>query len=224
MIYFALWMLFIAVAGTWLVRRQARQVVSGMEGVANAFGFQLLRGMAAVDRSTLPAMRAAAREAREKVPPALRSLVERAAKSALCAAGSIDGIEVAVFFEQRGKTHYTAVRADYPAPLPFELRVGHEGGLQRLGKALVDLSDVEIGDPEFDRAVRVKTADAQAARDALYRPGGREAVLALLAVSKAAYATNAFALWEEQGRHFDVTRTRERLDAVVAVSRALGTR
>ena len=224
-VYILLWMLLIVVGGGWLVGRQRRQARRGIEQLAAALGFRLLEGMDAVDRTILPARRQAAKEAREKVPAALRGMVNRAARGALCAAGTIDGVEVSVYFETRGpksNTYYTSVRADYAKPLPFELRVGSEGALTRLGKAFFDLADVEIGDPEFDRAVRVKASDADAARSALRRPGARDALLGLRTLSTSAHATNDMALWEEQGRHFELARTRERVAAVVAVARAIG--
>jgi hypothetical protein len=224
-VYILLWMLLILVGGGWLVGRQRRQAARGMQLLADALGFRLLEGLEAVDRTIPPAGRQAAIEAREKVPAALRGMVARAARGALCAAGTQDGVEVSVYLTTRGSksnTYYTSVRADYPTPLPFELRIGSEGTLTRLGKALFDLADVEIGDPEFDRAIRVKAADAAAARSALGGPGARDALLGLRALSASAYATNEMALWEEQGRHLDLARTRERLAAVVAVARALG--
>jgi hypothetical protein len=225
-VYIVGWMLLILVVGSWLVRRQRRKADAGITNVANTFGFQLLEGMTAIDRTILPAMRPAALEAREKLPPFFRKLAERPARGFLCAAGTADGVEVTIFLESTGsgktETKYTVVRADYPKPLPFEMRLGAEGAFTRLGKALFDLRDVEIGDPEFDRAVRVKTADETAARAALGQPGAREAVLGLLALSTSAFATNACAQWVEQGYRFDPEKMRARVAAVVAVARTLG--
>jgi hypothetical protein len=137
-----------------------------------------------------------------------------------------DGVEVSIFLESHGsgktETKYTVIRADYPKPLPFEMRVGAEGAFTRLGKALFDLQDVEIGEPEFDRAVRIKTADQDGARAALGKAGARDAVLGLLGLSSSAFATNAYAQWVEQGYRFDPVKTRERVAAVVAVARTLG--
>jgi hypothetical protein len=182
--------------------------------------------MEAVHRSIVPAMRQAALEAREKMPAFFRKMAERPARGFLCVAGVADGVEVSIFLESVGsgktETKYTVVRADYPTPLPFEMRIGAEGAFTRLGKALFDLRDVEIGVPEFDRAVRIKTADEAGARAALGKSGARDAVIGLLALSSSAFATNAYAQWVEQGYRFDTGKTRERVAAVVAVARTLG--
>jgi hypothetical protein len=200
-IYIIVWMLLIVIVGRALVRRQRRKADAGGRQLAAALGFELLEGMEAVDRTVVPAMRQAALEAREKMPDFLRKLAERPARGFSCLAGTADGVEVTIYLDSRGSgktsTDYTVVRADYPKPLPFDLRIGSEGVFTRLGKALFDLHDVEIGDGDFDRAVRVKTADEDGAKGVLGRPGARDAVLGLLATS--AYATNAYAQWEAQG-------------------------
>jgi hypothetical protein len=225
-VYIVGWMLLILVVGGWLVGRQRRKAAAGMQQLAAALGFRLLENMEAVDRSIAPAMRQAARDAREKMPDFFRKMAERPARGFLCVAGVTDGVEVSIFLESVGsgktETKYTVVRADYPKPLPFEVRIGAEGAFTRLGKALFELQDVEIGVPEFDRAVRIKTADQEGARAALGKPGARDAVLGLLALSSSAFATNAYAQWVEQGYRFDTTKTRERVAAVVAVARTLG--
>jgi hypothetical protein len=225
-VYIVGWMLLILVVGGWLVGRQRRKAEAGMKQLAATLGFKLLENMEAVDRSIVPAMRQAALEAREKMPAFFRKMAERPARGFLCVAGVADGVEVTIFLESIGsgrtETKYTVVRADYPTPLPFEMRIGAEGAFTRLGKALFELQDVEIGVPEFDRAVRVKTADDVAAKVALGKPGVRDAVLGLLALSTSAFATNAYAQWVEQGYRFDSGKTRERVAAVVAVARTLG--
>ena len=225
-VYIVLWMLLILVVGGWFISRQRRKAVAGMQQLAATFGFRLLENMEAVDRSIVPAMRQAALEAREKMPAFFRRMAERPAKGFLCVAGVTDGVEVSIFLESVGsgksETKYTVVRADYPKPLPFEMRIGAEGAFTRLGKALFDLQDVEIGVPEFDRAVRIKAADQEGARAALGKPGARDAVLGLLALSSSAFATNAYAQWVEQGYRFDPEKTRERVAATVAVARTLG--
>jgi hypothetical protein len=225
-VYIVGWMLLILVVGGWLVGRQRRKADAGMKQLAATLGFKLLENMEAVDRSIVPAMRQAALEAREKLPAFFRKMAERPAKGFLCVAGVADGVEVTIFLESIGSgrtdTKYTVVRADYPKPLPFEMRIGAEGAFTRLGKALFELRDVEIGDAEFDRAVRVKTADDAAAKVALGKPGARDAVIGLLGLSTSAFATNAYAQWVEQGYRFDPGKTRERVAAVVAVARTLG--
>jgi hypothetical protein len=194
-VYIVGWMLLILVVGGWLVGRQRRKAAAGMRQLAATLGYTLLENMEAVDRSIVPAMRQAALEAREKMPPFFRKMAERPARGFLCVAGAPEGVEVTIFLESTGagktETKYTVVRADYPTPLPFEMRIGAEGAFTRLGKALFELRDVEIGDAEFDSAVRVKTADDAAAKAALGKPGARDAILGLLALSTSAFGTNA---------------------------------
>jgi len=225
-VYIVLWMLLILVAGGWLVGRQRRKADAGMKHLAASLGFRLLENMEAVDRSIVPSLRQAARDAREKMPPFFRKMAERPARGFLCVAGVTQGVEVSIFLESvgggRSSTKYTVVRADYPKPLPFEMRVGAEGAFSRLGKALFELRDVETGDAEFDRAVRIKTADEAGARAALGKPGARDAVLGLLGLSSSAFATNTHAQWVEQGYRFDPGKTRERVAAVATVARTLG--
>jgi hypothetical protein len=225
-VYIVLWMLLILVVGGWLVGRQRRKADAGIRQLAASLGFRLLENMDAVDRSIVPAMRQTARDAREKMPDFFRRMAERPARGFLCAAGVSEGVEVTIFLESggggRSSTKYTVVRSDYPKPLPFEMRVGSEGAFTRLGKAVFELRDVETGDARFDRAARIKTADEAGARAALGKPGARDAVLGLLALSSSAFVTNAYAQWVEQGYRFDPRKTQERVAAVVAVARTLG--
>jgi len=127
-VYIVGWMLLIVVVGGWLVSRQRRKAAAGMKELAASLGFKLLENMEAVDRSIVPAMRQAALEAREKLPAFFRKMAERPARGFLCVAGVADAVEVTIFLESIGSgktdTKYTVVRADYPKPLPFEMRIG----------------------------------------------------------------------------------------------------
>jgi len=206
--------------------RRSRRTRANAGSLAAALGFGLLEGMEAASRMTPEALRQAAREQHEKLPDSLRKYMERSARTLFCIAGASDGVQVAIYLESRASgrsnTTYTVVRADYPKPLPFELSIAYEGTFTRVGKALFHLRDVEIGDPEFDRAVRIKAADEAAAKAALGKPGARDAILGMLALSKSAYATNVCAQWEQQGIYFDTAKTRARMAAVVAVALGLG--
>jgi hypothetical protein len=220
-----LWMLLILVVGGLLIRRQTRQITTGLKDLAAVFGFEVLEGRDAIRR--MGPDREATAKAIDQAPEPLRRLLERAAANALCAVGTVEGVQVTIYAYSTGgknSSTFTVVRGDYRQPLPFELRVTSEGGLTRLGKALVGLKDIEIGDEVFDRAVRIKAATEAGAKEALTMPGARDAVLALLALPGYASITNTCALWEQQGRHFDPEKSRERVTAVAAVARALGER
>jgi hypothetical protein len=219
------WMLLILMVGRLLIRRQTRQITTGLKDLAAAFGFDVIEGKDAIRR--MGPDREATAKAIDRAPEPLRRMLERATANALCAVGTVDGVQVTIYAYSTGgknSSTFTVVRGDYREPLPFELRVTSEGGLTRLGKALVGLKDIEIGDEGFDRAVRIKAVNDAGAKEALTRPGTRDAVLALLALPGYASVMNTYAMWEQQGRHFDPEKSRARVAAVVAVARALGER
>jgi len=140
--------------------------------------------------------------------------------------GKRDGIDVAVYEETRssGKssTTYTVVRAYYPEPLPFELRVAKEGFFAKVGKSLFGLQDVEIGDPEFDTEFRVKTGDPLQAKLRLDRPETKRAFLEALRAYPAFRAERAFVHYERVGIHTDAEELRPVLGLLVPAARALG--
>ena len=192
--------------------------------LATVLGFEFLEGVEAVKRSVSATSEASVMESYEKLPSPLRSLVEKAASFVIV--GTVDGARIAIHLESRGsgksRTTFTVVRAEYPRPLPFELRIGYEGALTRLGKVLFGLRDVEIGDEEFDRAIRIKTVDEAAAKLIFARPEARAAILGLVSLSKTAFATGSYVQWERQGIRFDESEIRSVIGALVPVTRALG--
>ncbi len=98
--------------------------------------------------------------------------------------GERNGIAVSVHEEERrsGKSSvtYIVAAAQYPAPLPYKLKAAKEGVFTKIGKGLFGLKDVEIGVPEFDDAVRIKTDDDAAARNLFSNPSTYEAFLGLV--------------------------------------------
>jgi hypothetical protein len=216
------WLFFVAIAafiafvGFIAPRMRSRHARAGASDLATALGFELLKGREAVRRVIPGPSAESAMKDYDKMPAPLRKLFE-ASGAATCIAGTADGARITICFETRssGKTSttYTVVRADYPTPLPFELHIAHEGTFIRLGKALFGLRDLEIGDEAFDRAVRIKTGDDAAARAVL---------LGMIALSTEAFATNAHATWERQGRRLDPSEIRAVIAALVPVTRTLG--
>jgi hypothetical protein len=225
------WLFFVAIAafiafvGFIAPRMRSRHARAGASDLATALGFELLKGREAVRRVIPGPSAESAMKDYDKMPAPLRKLFE-ASGAATCIAGTADGARITICFETRssGKTSttYTVVRADYPTPLPFELHIAHEGTFIRLGKALFGLRDLEIGDEAFDRAVRIKTGDDAAARAVLGNPGARAAILGMIALSTEAFATNAHATWERQGRRLDPSEIRAVIAALVPVTRTLG--
>ncbi|MBI5508389.1 MAG: hypothetical protein HY903_06535 [Deltaproteobacteria bacterium] len=221
-----LFIVLVIFIGVRTARARARKIKASVGELAAALGFEVLQGREAVRRMIPEASAPRAMQDYEKLPGPLRRLLE-AAVGTFCIAGRVDGVAVVIFTVSRGggksQTTYTVVRADYPTPLPIDVRIAHEGTLTRLGKALFGLSDVEIGDPEFDRAVRIKAkeADAGRAKVLLGSTNTRAAILRMLAVSESAFATQTYAQWERQGRRFDVAEMRTVIGALVPVARAL---
>lgn len=76
-----------------------------------------------------------------------------------------------------GRGGYALIRAPFRPPLGIGLEIVRASLLDRVGE-LVGLHDLEIGDPDFDRAFRVK-AQAPERVQALLRADVRRALLAL---------------------------------------------
>jgi hypothetical protein len=223
----AAFILFIGVMGVVGPRKKNLRARASASDLAAALGFEMLHGRDAV-RRVIPGTSAESQAAManyEKMPAILRNMFEASGKT-MCLAGMSDGVRVTIFHESRGsgKSHttFTVVRADYAKPLPFDLHIAHEGTLIRLGKALFGLRDLEVGDEAFDRAVRVKTDDAAAARAVLANPDARAAILGMIALSTETIATSAYAQWERQGRCYDPSTIRPVIAALVPVTRAFG--
>lgn len=220
-IVFAGLVAFIAIT---VSRRQKRRARESAMNLATTLGFELLEGNEAIRRSVPRTSEQSIMETYKKLPGPLRGLMKAAASFVIV--GTVGGARIAIFLESRGsgksRTTFTVVRADYQKPLPFELRIGYEGVFTRLGKALFGLRDVEIGDEEFDRAVRIKAGDEVAAKAMLGRPEARAAILGLLTLSRTAYATNSYVQWERQGVRFDESEIRSVIGSLVPVTRALG--
>jgi len=95
--------------------------------------------------------------------------------------GLVDGIVVLVDVKGNGDNARTRYRATYP-PLNPEFRLKREAGTQKIMRAL-GVSDVEIGEPEFDDAFDVSTDHPDALR-ALLTPARRYGLLRLFSVHK----------------------------------------
>ncbi len=210
--------------GIMLAMRYERKLKAAAAELATTLGFQVLEGPDALRWMAPGTSGAGSADADDTVPSPIRKLLAASGVRS-CIAGTVEGIRVAIFEETRGsgksRRRYTVVRAWYPTPLPYELRVAHEGAFTRLGKALFGLSDVEIGEAEFDRAVRVKAADESAVRVLLGRYETRAAILRMLALSQAAFATHDFAQWERQDVRYDASEMRTVCAALVPVAKAM---
>jgi len=139
--------------------------------------------------------------------------------------GSRDGVEVAIYpvhrFEGRIRKTYTIVEASLSRLLPFCLEVSHESGLAKVGKVLLGIPDVEIGDAEFDRAVRINAADREAVRRQLADAQVRGRILTALQAWPGITLTDRAAVFEAQVSSLGAEQCRRVMDLVVPIVVAL---
>ncbi|HOX18600.1 MAG TPA: hypothetical protein PKW82_09105 [Spirochaetales bacterium] len=211
------------IASFILSARSGRKKVDKARTLAEALGFRLAQGRDASEAALDTPEGERLRAGLERLPPFVRSLLDKAA--GMRVQGELSGVRAAVWLETRssGKSSstWTVARAYLPAPLPFALRLTREGAMTRLGKTLFGLQDLELGDPDFDPKVRVKTADPAQARLAL-DADARRAALALFEAYPAAIVTSEYASRELQGVHLDPERVRPVLEALAKVAATLG--
>ncbi|HUX42468.1 MAG TPA: hypothetical protein VMV83_14970 [Rectinemataceae bacterium] len=139
--------------------------------------------------------------------------------------GQRNGVKVEVFLEVRGSgknsTTYTVARAVLPRPFEAQCRIAHEGFFTKLGKSLFGLQDLELGDPAFDEAVRIKAKDGLPILSRLAKPEVKESILALLAANHGAFVTEKVVQWEKQGRFLDPGVIGPALELAVRTASAL---
>jgi hypothetical protein len=96
--------------------------------------------------------------------------------------GNFNGLPVTIdTYTQRSgnsSTTYTRYRVNYP-PLGLGLKMQREGGFSFIGK-LFGIEDVQVGDPVFDGAFKIKTSD-QPRLSAFLTPSVRSSLLRLMA-------------------------------------------
>lgn len=122
----------------------------------------------------------------------------------------------------RNRTTYTVVEAFPAASLSLGLHLGRETALTRLGKMVLDLQDVAVGNQRFDEAVRVKAANVEGAKVLLARPGLQEAILRALEYSPTTVVTDHSVRMERLGNVTNMAVLAEALERVTAVAKALG--
>jgi len=83
------------------------------------------------------------------------------------------------FSEHAGHSHvvYTRMRAPYVNPDGFRFRLHRAGPFTALG-ALLGMQDVEVGDPEFDTAIVLKSENEGRARELFADPKTRALIVA----------------------------------------------
>ena len=96
--------------------------------------------------------------------------------------GSVNGVQVSASAEVHGwgKSRHirTTIEVSYPGTVPHDLSLSPEGLFAKLGK-MVGGQDIQIGDPELDRAFLIKGAFEEEVRPFLQEPRARTALLAI---------------------------------------------
>ena len=140
--------------------------------------------------------------------------------------GEHKGFRVTVYPETRqgrkSPTMYTVARVFYRQGLDYELTAAREGFLARLGKAVLGLQDVTIGDEDFDEEIRIKTSDPEAAKLLLCRPEIRSAIMKLTMLRGDFEIEKTFVQWESLGSAAGKAEVSAALAALVRVAAAMG--
>jgi hypothetical protein len=195
-------------------------------GLAQALGLTYAEGREAMEAALVHAdsTKAASWSALQRLPKPILDFFLSLAPWRIH--GERSGVRVEIFIENRssGKSSstWTVARAWLPHPPEAEFRIAHEGFFTRLGKALFGLEDLELGDAEFDEALRVKAKDPLALRLRLDRVEARKALLALIGTHHGAFVTREYAQWERQGTRTDAAEIEAVLELLVPVALALG--
>lgn len=159
----------------------------------------------------------------DRLPPVLRPLADLFASWRI--SGERGGVSVWMYPEVRshGKSSstYLVVEARFSRPFNFELRAGRETVFDKIGKALFSLPDVEIGDWDFDDKVRIKAADAEAARELFSALAVREALRSLLDACPEAFVVSYGAVWERGASRAAYEKVPAVLDPLVAFAAAV---
>jgi hypothetical protein len=213
--------------GFSMVRARHARAKERVAQAAGRLGLRVLEGAEAMEQAALDAEadgRPAARVP-ASLPPFLARAVEMLVGPRL--AGTYRGVRVAAFEESRsgskGNSTSTVLRAWYPTPLPFDLHMAKEGVGARIAKAFGG-QDVEIGEPAFDAAVRVRSSDPAAVKAWFGSPTRRQATVAAVAACPGLRASRTSVTFERQGSLRGADEIAAVLDAIAPLAAALGGR
>lgn len=102
--------------------------------------------------------------------------------------GNRDGIAVQIHTvtksSNRNQTTWTVITAYFPNPLPYKLHMGAENILTKFGAKVMNLRDIEAGDPAFDNLVRVKSDNPGAVQSLISNPMMRDETVKLFSWSR----------------------------------------
>ena len=207
--------------GAYTRRERARAL-----HLASSLGLEYLEGLDALKASHREAgsMGARALDWIERHPGGL--FARFAALYSWRLVGEREGVAIEVFLESRGsgknRRTYTVVRARLPRPFEVQCRIAREGLFTKLGKGLFGLRDLELGDPLFDGAVRIKAKDGLPVLSRLDKAEAKESIIALLAANHGAFVTDEAVQWERQGRYLEPEVIGPALELAGRAASALG--
>jgi len=217
--------LFVAMipVSIWFSRRSKAKTLAAGRALGEALGLRLVGGEEAFQAALRDSGRGESMASLDKLPPFVRRLLVGSASWSL--RGERGGVRVAIYPETRSSgrnsTTYTVVRAFFNQPLGFELSVTREGAVFKLGKSLLGIQDVELGDPELDSLLRIKAGDPTAVRLALGRGDARKALTALAASGLSFQVRRDCVHWDKLGTKFDSAEIAPVLDLIVPAAAAI---
>ena len=164
-----------------------------------------------------------AASALEKLPDFLQPIIGYLAPWRV--SGSYRGLQAWIFPETRsyGKSSKTfiIVRVYYREPLTFDFKAARETFFTKLGKTLLNLEDVEVGDWGFDEAVRITASDPAAVAALFSRASTKDPLLVLFSSYPEAFADREGAQWEKPAVRASFAQVPEVLDALAAFAEAV---
>jgi len=109
-------------------------------------------------------------------------------------------------------SYYVSAALFFARPYRLGMRVYPEGLGSKVGKFLLRLQDVQVGNPEFDPKVMIKAKDVPGVQSILANPGLQEKLLALLDFSRDFQVTDYGITYTEPGHIVSVERAHEIMD------------
>ncbi|MDQ7826120.1 MAG: hypothetical protein RDV48_25180 [Candidatus Eremiobacteraeota bacterium] len=90
--------------------------------------------------------------------------------------GKFEGYSLSIEISKQGRNQPLFITVTLFTATPFSMKISPEGGLQKLGKDCRLLSEVEIGEPDFDERYLIETAARQKVANALSPQATRDIV------------------------------------------------
>lgn len=211
-----------AFAGLRSVQGRRRNILADAAG---RLGLQVVEGAEALEQMAVEAE--AAGQPAFRLPAGLPPVLSRAIARLVgpCLTGTYRGVRVSVRTESHssgsGSRTETVFKAWYAKALPFDFHMSKEGVGAKIAKTLGG-QDVEIGEPAFDAAVRVRTNDPAAVRSWFYAAARRQATVAAVSACPGLRASRTCVTFSRQGSARSSEEVVSVLEAIAPLAAALG--